>query len=51
MCPMCSDNRPTLLGFLGTRAHYRCRACGWTYSPELDLFDTDSDAPYWAEQD
>lgn len=31
-CPQCGGASPVLLGLLGRLAHYRCRACGWTFS-------------------
>ena len=34
-CPMCAST-PELLGRLGFMAHYRCRACGWTFMDPPD---------------
>lgn len=31
-CPCCGARTPVFLGSLGRREHYRCRACGITYS-------------------
>lgn len=30
-CPQCAGT-PMLLGVMGTRAHYRCRMCGWDWN-------------------
>lgn len=52
MCPMCGNNGYKLLGFLGNVTHCRCIACGWDFQlGPLEPFDTDSDAPYWAQKD
>ena len=34
-CPMCAST-PELLGRMGFMAHYRCRACGWTFMDPPD---------------
>ena len=31
-CPYCLNNECTFLGALGHTRHYRCRACGMTFS-------------------
>lgn len=31
-CPECGA-MPEVLGTLGSTTHYRCRNCGWTFSP------------------
>ncbi len=31
-CPNCIAGKPTLLGVLGSRTHYRCRDCGTDWS-------------------
>jgi len=41
-CPICGGD-PNLLGHLGQRSHYRCRACGWTWTPDRIEFDVDQE--------
>jgi hypothetical protein len=34
-CPQCEAPDNTPIGVLGNTAHYRCRACGWSFSHAL----------------
>ena len=34
-CPMCDGNDAQVLGILGYRVHFTCRACGWQFSHML----------------
>lgn len=41
-CPMCGYvNEP--MGALGATVHYRCRACGWTYTAINDNHEPDDE--------
>jgi rubredoxin len=31
-CPMCDGNDSAVLGMLGYRVYFLCRACGWKFS-------------------
>ncbi len=31
-CPMCDTNDAQVLGVLGIRLYFLCRACGWEFS-------------------
>lgn len=34
-CPVCGGDGG-FLGVMGTKANFRCRACGWTYQTDAD---------------
>lgn len=40
-CPMCPPNRGTayLMGYLGNKAWFRCRQCGWEFAANDPLAD------------
>ena len=35
VCMMCGNIEHHAMGFLGNRAHYRCRQCGWMWSEKV----------------
>lgn len=45
-CPQCGGEG-SVLGFLGTTLHNRCRACGWIYAAEDEAptVGSDNDLP------
>lgn len=55
-CPQCHNAEEEtgwgfLLGVMGTLAHYRCRACGWDFSHNVDDVSYEEDEVEVEEHD